>query len=51
MIHLHDVLIAPRRIHRRRVGWPRFHWSGFGLVFAPAILWLLLAALLRAVVP
>jgi hypothetical protein len=40
------VLIVPRRIHRRRANWP-----GFGLVFAPAILWLLLAALLRAVVP
>lgn len=46
MIDLHDVLIAPRRIHRRRVGWP-----AFGLVFAPALIWLLLSVLMRAIAP
>ena len=43
MIKLPSVLINPRPIRRRN---PLA--IGFGLLFAPAVLWLLLSVLLRA---
>ena len=43
MIPLPSVLICPRRVRRARSFWP-----GFGLVFAPMALWLILALALRA---